>query len=68
MHHLQMSYLFTLSPRFVPSEDANGSNFEHLVPVAAALAVAISVLLMQITKTVHPPGERESVSLYLSRP
>ncbi|ORY72754.1 HPP family-domain-containing protein [Leucosporidium creatinivorum] len=51
-----ISYIFSLSPAFIPTENADGSSFSHLIPVAAALSVSISVLLMQVTKTVHPPG------------
>lgn len=52
----QVRELFELSPRFREGTIATGADFESLTAVACALAVAIAILLMQLTKTVHPPG------------
>ncbi|GAA5896231.1 HPP family protein [Sporobolomyces salmoneus] len=56
-----ISQLFALNDRF--SEPINEDNtivqpnsWYHLTPVAYALAVAIAIFGMQVTKTVHPPG------------
>lgn len=56
-----ISQLFSLSSRFdideaIDNEVAMQGSWQHLNPVAAALAVGIAVFGMQITGTVHPPG------------
>ncbi|KAM0750215.1 hypothetical protein T439DRAFT_326166 [Meredithblackwellia eburnea MCA 4105] len=51
--------LFQLSPAFNSSSTATISTrnaFAELTPVACALAVAGATSLMQLTKTIHPPG------------
>ncbi|GJN91856.1 hypothetical protein Rhopal_004881-T1 [Rhodotorula paludigena] len=57
-----VSQLFSLSSRFTAgSEDVDNTvarieSWDALTPVAAALAVSLSLLVMQLTGTVHPPG------------
>lgn len=56
-----ISQLFALNSRFADplTEDntiVQQNSWYHLTPVAYALAVAIAIFGMQITKTVHPPG------------
>ncbi|GAA5961930.1 hypothetical protein JCM3765_006441 [Sporobolomyces pararoseus] len=56
-----ISQLFALNSRFTDplSEDntvVQQNSWYHLTPVAYALAVAIAIFGMQVTKTVHPPG------------
>lgn len=66
---IQIAYVFNCSPRFVTqSEQPNATihDFSRLVPVAEALSVATAVALMQITGTVHPPGERALAKSSLS--
>ncbi|KAL8283713.1 hypothetical protein RQP46_005508 [Phenoliferia psychrophenolica] len=48
--------LFEFSPKFSGAVIATATDFDSLTAVAGALAVAIAILLMQVTKTVHPPG------------
>ncbi|SCV68859.1 BQ2448_980 [Microbotryum intermedium] len=48
--------LFSLSPKWSNADLATRNEFSGLVPVALALSVATSVSVMQLTKTVHPPG------------
>ncbi|GAA5875721.1 hypothetical protein JCM16303_003966 [Sporobolomyces ruberrimus] len=56
-----ISQLFSLNSRFnKPLTEDNTvvqqNSWYHLTPVAYALAVAIAIFGMQVTKTVHPPG------------
>ncbi|GAA5853477.1 hypothetical protein JCM8547_002471 [Rhodosporidiobolus lusitaniae] len=56
-----ISQLFSFSPLFSSSpsldnEIAIASSWTSLAPVAASLSVSSSVLAMQLTGTVHPPG------------
>ncbi|KDE08231.1 hypothetical protein MVLG_01498 [Microbotryum lychnidis-dioicae p1A1 Lamole] len=48
--------LFSLSPKWSNANLASRNEFSGLVPVALALTVATSISVMQLTKTVHPPG------------
>ncbi|KAK4058236.1 hypothetical protein OIO90_000975 [Microbotryomycetes sp. JL221] len=51
-----IAYLFSLSPRYTRDEHASPDEFKQLLPVAAALSVALASFLMQLTGTIHPPG------------
>ncbi|GAA5940934.1 hypothetical protein JCM10213_008007 [Rhodosporidiobolus nylandii] len=59
-----ISELFALSPAFrsplvsgtVDNQVAAPGVWGTLTPVAASLAVALSILAMQLTGTIHPPG------------
>ncbi|GAA5845010.1 hypothetical protein JCM3766R1_004847 [Sporobolomyces carnicolor] len=56
-----VSQLFALDSRFTTPLDVDNAvvddeSWYHLTPVAYALAVAIAISAMQLTKTVHPPG------------
>ncbi|KAK4054722.1 hypothetical protein OIV83_000646 [Microbotryomycetes sp. JL201] len=51
-----ITYLFSLSPKYSTEEAASRDEWRNLLPVAAALSVALASFLMQLTGTVHPPG------------
>ncbi|GAA5890849.1 hypothetical protein JCM6882_008834 [Rhodosporidiobolus microsporus] len=71
-----ISQLFSLSPRFtsplqagIDNEIASVASWTSLTPVAAALAVGLAVLGMQLTGTLHPPGGATAlIAAYHLRP
>ncbi|SCZ90980.1 BZ3500_MvSof-1268-A1-R1_Chr1-3g02443 [Microbotryum saponariae] len=50
------SPLLPLSPKWSNADLASRNEFSGLVSIALALTVATSISVMQLTKTVHPPG------------
>jgi len=48
--------LFKLNPHWRETSSAGPGSFQDVVWVAAALAMALSQLVMDVTKTIHPPG------------
>lgn len=48
--------LFQLSPKYALQSSSSTISFEGLVPVAAALAMSLSLLVSQMGKFVHPPS------------